>query len=53
MNKIKDWSTVNFRNFSFIVLLLIVLGISFGVVRIVGLFDNSSMYNSLVNGIED
>ncbi len=47
-----NWSTINFKNFTFIVLLLVVLGICFGVVRIVGTFDHSSMYTELVYGDE-
>ena len=46
----KDWNAVNFKNFSFIIILLIVLGLSFGVVRIIGTFDSSSMYTQLING---
>ena len=47
-----NWSTINFKNFTFIILLLIVLGICFGIVHIVGTFDNSSMYTELVYGDE-
>lgn len=43
-------NAVNFKNVSFIILLLVVLGISFGVVRIIGLFDSSSMYTQLIYG---
>ena len=42
--------TVNFKNVWFLVLLLVVLGISFGVVRVIGSFDSSSMYTQLVYG---
>ena len=48
----KDWNAVNFKNFSFIIILLIVLGISFGIVRLIGTFDHSSMYTQLVYGDE-
>lgn len=48
----KDWNSINFQNFTFIVILLIVLGISFGVVRLVGTFDSSSMYTQLIYGDE-
>ena len=48
----KDWNAVNFKNFSFIILFLIVLGVCFGVVRIVGTFDSSSMYTQLMYGDE-
>ncbi len=53
MSKIKEWSFVNYRNATFIILLLLVLGITFGVVHIVGLFDESSMYTSLIYGKEE
>ena len=43
-------NTVNFKNVWFLVLLLVVLGISFGVVRVIGFFDYSSMYTQLVYG---
>lgn len=43
-------SSSNFKNFSFIILLLVVLGISFGVVHIIGFFDPSSVYTKLIYG---
>ena len=43
-------NSVNVKNVSFIVLLLVVLGISFGVVQIIGFFDPSSMYTRLIYG---
>lgn len=46
-------STVNFKNVSFIVLFLIVLCLCFGVVSIVGFFDNTSMYTQLIYGEEE
>ena len=49
----KEWNAVNAKNFSFLILLLLVLGISFGVVHIVGLFDNDSMYKSLIYGEDE
>ena len=45
-------NTVNFKNMSFIVLLLIVLCLCFGVISIVGLFDEDSMYTDLMYGSE-
>ena len=49
----KDWNAVNFKNFTFIILFLIVLGICFGVVHIVGFFDTSSMYTQLIYGNQE
>ena len=43
-------NAINFKNVSFIILLLIVLGLSFGLVHIIGSFDSSSMYTQLING---
>ncbi len=41
---------MNSKNFGFIVLMLIVLGFSFGLAYVIGSFDTSSMYTQLVNG---
>jgi len=43
-------NSVNFKNVSFIVLFLLVLGVLFGVVYTVGTFDSSSMYTQLFYG---
>ncbi|MBR3210872.1 MAG: hypothetical protein IKF71_02920 [Bacilli bacterium] len=43
-------SSVNFKNVSFIILLLVVLGLVFGVVSVIGLFEPSSMYTRLIYG---
>ncbi len=48
----KDWNAVNFKNFSFIVIMIIVLILCFGTAFIVGNFDSSSMYTQLIYGEE-
>ena len=40
-------NSVNSKNMWFIILFLIVLGVSFGVISVVGSFDSSSMYTEL------
>lgn len=39
--------SANSKNIGFLVLFLVVLGIAFGVIQIIGTTDSSSMYNQL------